>query len=98
MWETLQKRIEWNNTSNIWIKRYSTIKLDNFAAHLAQHCDQKLTPQQCRDIMTFEIFSTVNPIKSMKTWSKSSCNLCMRERLEIISCSQSRYEKLINAR
>ena len=44
--------------------------LDTFAAHFAQHFDQKSTPQQCRKIMNFGILFTVNPIMSMKTWSK----------------------------
>ena len=54
---------------------------DTFAAHFAQHFEQKPTPQQCREIMKFGILSKVNPIRSMKTWSKSSFTLCMKERL-----------------
>ena len=69
---------------------------DTFAAHFAQHFDQKPTQQHCREIMKFEILSMVNPIGSVKTWDKSSCNLCIKGRLEIFSCSQRRYGKLIN--
>ena len=29
---------------------------DTFAAHFAQHFNQKLTPQQCREITTFGFF------------------------------------------
>ena len=54
--------------------------LDSFAAHFAKHFTQKPSPQQCRKIMSFGILSTVNPIGSMKTWGKSSCTLCMKER------------------
>ena len=68
---------------------------DSFAAQFAQHFDQKRTPQQCCEIMNFEILSKVNPIGSMKTWSKSSCTLCIKERLEIVSRSQRSYGKLI---
>ena len=39
-----------------------------FAAHFTKIFTQKPSPQQCRDIMYFEIISTVNPIGSMKTW------------------------------
>ena len=46
---------------------------DTFAAHFETHFDQKPTPQQCREITKFKILSKVNPIGSMKTWSKSSC-------------------------
>ena len=58
--------------------------LDYFAAHFAKHFTQKPSPQQCREIMSFDIISTVNPIGSMKTWGKSCCTLCMKETTEII--------------
>ena len=51
---------------------------DTLAAHFAQNFDQKPTPQQFREITKFGILSKVNPIGSMKTWSKYSCNLCMK--------------------
>ena len=70
---------------------------DTFAAHFAQNVDQKLTPHQCRGITRFKILSTVNPISSMKTWIKYLCTLCMKNGPEIISRSQHRYVKLINA-
>ena len=70
---------------------------DTFAAHFAHHFDQKPTPQQCHEIMKFEILSKVNPIGSMKTWSKDSCTLCMKEILEIVGRSRRRYGKLIDA-
>ena len=70
---------------------------DSFAAHFAQHFNQKPTPQQCLEIMKPEILSTVKFIGSLKTWSKYSCKLCMKEILGIISRSRHRYRKLINA-
>ena len=48
---------------------------DSFAAHFAKHFTQKPSPQECREIMSFNILSTINPIGSMKTWGKSSCTL-----------------------
>ena len=50
----------------------------SFAAHFAKHFTQKLSPQQCRGIMSFGIHSKVNPIGSMKNWVKSSYTLCMK--------------------
>ena len=41
-----------------------------FAAHFAKNFTQKPSPQECREIMSFDILSTVNPIGSMKTWGK----------------------------
>ena len=43
---------------------------DTFAAHFAQYFSQKQTPQQCREILKFEISSKVQPISSTKNWSK----------------------------
>ena len=60
---------------------------NSFAAHFAKHFTQKPSPQECRKIISFDILSTVNPIGSMKTWGKSSCTLCMKERIEIIDNS-----------
>ena len=60
---------------------------DDFAAHFSQHFDQKPTPQQCREIMELYILSKVNPIGSMKNWSKYSCTSYMKERLETVSRS-----------
>ena len=44
--------------------------LDYFAAHFAKHFTQKSSPQECREIMSFDILSTVNPMGSMKPWGK----------------------------
>ena len=72
-------------------------KSDSFAAHFAKHFTQKPSPQECRKIMSFGILSTVDLIGSMKTWCKSSCALCMKERIEIIDNSRRRYSQIINA-
>ena len=48
---------------------------NTFTAHFAQYFNQNLTPQQCCEIMKIEILSKVNPIGSIKTWSKYSCNV-----------------------
>ena len=51
--------------------------LDSFADHFAKHFTQKLIPQQCTSIISFEILSAVNNTVSMKTWVKSSYILFM---------------------
>ena len=51
---------------------------ESFAAHFAKYFTQKPSPQQCREIKSFNILPTVNHIGSMKTWDKSSCTLCMK--------------------
>ena len=83
---------------DIFQKLQGDKNLDNFAAHFDKHFNQKLTPRQCCEIIKFRIFSTVNPIKSIKTWINSSCNLFLKDILEIISFPCLRYGKLMNTR
>ena len=52
--------------------------LEYFTSHFAKSYTQKPIRQQCSEIISFEIISTVNPIGSMKTWGKSSFTLCMK--------------------
>ena len=54
---------------------------DIFASHFAQYFNQKIPPQQCREIIKFEIIYTVSPIGSIKNWHKSQYTLCVKERL-----------------
>ena len=56
--------------------------LNTFAAHFTQNVDKKKTPKQFHDIMKFEMVSTVNLIRYMKTYIDSSYTLCMKEILE----------------
>ena len=72
-----QKRME-QHSEDVAQKVHHDRDFDTFVAHLAQHFDQKPTPQQCCETMKLEILSKVNPIRSMKTWSKSSCPLCVK--------------------
>ena len=63
---------------------FSQIQHDNDALVLdfmVELFTQKPSPQQCREIMSSDIISTVNHIGSMKTWGKSSCTLCMKEKI-----------------
>ena len=68
-----------------------------FDAHFTNYFTQKTSPQQWREIISFGILSTVSPIGSMKTSGKSSCTLCMEERIEIINNSRLRYSQIMNA-
>ena len=69
----------------MWSKRSCTIRMNTyFSAHFTKNFTQKPSPQQCCEIMSFEIISTINPIGSMKNWGKAPCTLCMKEGNEII--------------
>ena len=70
---------------------------DSFARHFAQHFSVKPSPQQQRDIMKFEIISSVNPISAMKTFGKHECTLCMKERLNILKFVRKRSSSVMNA-
>ena len=70
--------------------------LDSFDDHFAQNLTYKPITQKCQYMMSFEILSTVNHIGLMKTWGKSSYTLCMKDRIEIIDCSQRRCNWSIN--
>ena len=101
MRETLKKssKREWNSISKTWHKKYHTIKIRILLRLISLNIlTKKPTLQKCREITKFEIFSKVNPIRSMKTWSKSSCTLFMKESLEIVSQSRCRYRQLIKNR
>ena len=80
MWETLKtpfKKME-QHFQDMAQKVQHDKKSDTFAPHFAQNFDQKPTPQQFCEKTKIEILSKVNPIGSMKNWSKFSCTLCMR--------------------
>ena len=94
--EHSQKKME-QHFQDIAQKVVNNKNSDPFAAHFAKHFTQTPSPQVCREIISFGILSTVNPIGSMKTWDKSSCTLRMKERIEIIDNSQHRYSRIINA-
>ena len=70
--------------------------MDPFTAFFAKHFTQKPSPQQCRKIMSFNILSTVKSTGSMKTWGKSCCTLCMKERIEILDNSRRTNSQIIN--
>ena len=81
MWETLKTypKVEWNETSNIWLKCIVRYNSNTFAVHFAQYFNQKPPQQQCHEIMTFKILSTVNTIGLLNTWGKYSCMVFVKE-------------------
>ena len=74
--------------------------LDSFADHFLRHCmvGVKLTNEQLRRIMKYQILWQVNPISCMKTFRKLNCALCMQERAEILRAYQQEKTKLINSK
>ena len=58
-------------------------KSDSFAAHFVQHFNSTTSRTELRKCMTFKVTKQLNPIGSMKTFTKPNFNLCMQERLTI---------------
>ena len=72
---------------------------DSYAAHFATHFDRDNPPKpkDIRAISKFEVIWEGNPISANKTLGKMCCQLCARERLEILKISRSnKKSKLIN--
>ena len=59
-------------------------KSDLFAAHFEQHFNTTTSHTGLRKYMMFKLIEQINPIVTMKTFTKPNCNLCMEERLTII--------------
>ena len=57
---------------------------DSFAAHFEQHFNTTTSRTDLRKYMTFRVVKQLNPIGSMKTFTKPNFNLCMQERLTIL--------------
>ena len=75
-------------------------KFDTFSDHFATHFigRDKITVGQIRPIISVEILWQGNPIGCMKTFSKRTCVLCMRERSFIYDNYKKNKKKLINSR
>ena len=68
----------------------------SFAAHCAQHFEEKPSPKETRERMRFEVIWQGDPMSMMKTFSKLGCRLCMRERIETIKATCKDPTKVIN--
>ena len=55
-------------------------KSDSFAAHSEQHFNTTTSCTDLRKYMVFRVVNQINPIGSMKTFTKPNFNLCMEER------------------
>ena len=69
---------------------------DTFADHFAKHCSStikgNLRPKHVREMLSLKILWEGNPIHCMKSFNTHGCNLCMKERLEILKAK--RLDKL----
>ena len=76
------------------------LSADSFAKHFANQDTREgegATVKQVRDCTTVEILWKGNAISCSKSFSKLNCNLCMKERLEILKAMKQQPKKLINS-
>ena len=59
-------------------------KSESFAAHFVQHFNNTTPRTDLRKCITFKVIKQLNPIGAMKTFTKTYCNICMKERLTIL--------------
>ena len=59
-------------------------KSDSFAAHFKQHFNANTSRTDICKYMTFKVVKELNPVGSMKIFTKPNFNLCVEERLRIL--------------
>ena len=62
-------------------------KSDSFSAHFEQHFKTTTSRTDLRKCMKFKIVKQLSPIGAMKKFTKPNCNLCVEERLTILTSS-----------
>ena len=67
-------------------------KTDSFAAHFEQNFKATTSPTDIRKYMVFKVVNQLNPIGSMKTFTKPNFNLFMKRRLMILE--KIRYNRV----
>ena len=71
-------------------------KSDSFAAHFVQHFNTNTSRTDLRKYMTFKVLNHINSIGTMKTFTKSDCNLCIEERLTILKRLRDKRVTVMN--
>ena len=56
----------------------------SFASHCEQHYNTTTSRTDLRKYMAFKVVKQLNPIGTIKTFTKPICNLCIEERLNIL--------------
>ena len=56
----------------------------SFSAHFEQHFNTTMSRTDLPNYMAFKVVKQLNPIGTMKTFTKPYCNICMEEHLRIL--------------
>ena len=71
-------------------------KSDSFAAHLEQHFNSTTSHIDQHTYMMFKEVNKINPIGTMKTFTRPNCNLCMEKHLTIIKNLCDKHITMMN--
>ena len=81
--QTLKKRMD-GHFSDLLCLLKNVQKSDSFAAHFEHHFNATTSRTDLRKYMMFKVVNRINPIGTMKKFTKPNCNLCMEELLTIL--------------
>ena len=93
--QTFKKRID-GHFSDLQRLLKNGQKSDSFAAHFVQHFKSTTSCTELRKCMTFNVLKQLNPIGTMKTFTKPDCNLCMQERLTTLKMIRDKRVTVMN--
>ena len=82
--------------NDVQLKIIKNKNSDSFAHHFSKRFKKKPTCKELRNSCNFKILWQGNPISLSKTFGKSSCRLCMKERILILEQSRRNSSNLIN--
>ena len=71
-------------------------KSDSFAAHFLQHFNSTTSRKELHKCMMFKVINQLNPIGTMKKFTKPNCNLCMQEILTILKMLRDKRVTVMN--
>ena len=85
-----------SNFSDILSLLKNRQKSDSFAAHFEQPFNNTTSLIDLRNYMTFKVVNQLNPIGSMKTFTKHNYNVCIQERLTILKKIRDKRVTVMN--
>ena len=71
-------------------------KLDSFSAYIKQHFNSTTSCTYLCKYITFKVVKQLNLIGAMKTFTKTSFNLCTEERLTILKNIRGKHVMVMN--
>ena len=93
--QTFKKRMD-GHLSDLQHLLKNGQKSDSFAAHFVQHFNNTTACTDLRKCMMFKVVKQLNPIGTMKTFTKPNFNLCMQECLTILKNLRDKCVTVMN--